>query len=317
MVALSVSLVLSCIFLFQLASSSVLTERQYEVEFTRFMVDYNREYATSQELFQRFEIFKANLDFILQHNQENRTYTVGMNQFGDLTRDEFRAIYLNDHVPKRRSKHVVSVTEADPPAEWDWVAKGKVLPIQNQGALGNALAYAVVDCVASSYAIFQNGALARLSPEEVADCVPNPSSFGMAFQWVEQNKGICSNYPSGTGQCQASKCTPQDPITGYVDLKPKDEDVLKSAVYLTVVGVLIEADQASFQFYTGGVYSDPSCGTNLDHAVSIVGYGTMGGIDYWKVRNSWGTGWGMAGYILMKRNIDLCGIDLMASYVTA
>ena len=50
------------------------------------------------------------------------------------------------------------------------------------------------------------------------------------------------------------------------------------------------------------------CTKNTNHAVVIVGYGTENGVDYWKVRNSWGTWWGEAGHFRIKRNSgNLCG----------
>lgn len=81
----------------------------------------------------------------------------------------------------------------------------------------------------------------------------------------------------------------------------------------------IDASQSSFQFYTSGIYSDPNCSTtNLDHSAAIVGYGTMGpGQDYYTVKNSWGTEWGMDGYFLIARNKNnMCGVASYASYPT-
>lgn len=82
------------------------------------------------------------------------------------------------------------------------------------------------------------------------------------------------------------------------------------------MSVAIEADQSSFQFYDSGVYSDPSCGKKLDHGVLVVGYGSELGKDYWKVKNSWGSTWGLQGYILMARHMDICGIAEAACYPT-
>lgn len=106
----------------------------------------------------------------------------------------------------------------------------------------------------------------------------------------------------------------------------KDEDALKAAVARQPVSVAIEADRSAFQLYKSGVFTSVSCGTQLDHGVLVVGYGTANGtdaggaagepLDYWKVKNSWGPSWGESGYIRIQRGGDLCGIAMQASYPT-
>merc|ERR1712151_498398 len=89
----------------------------------------------------------------------------------------------------------------------------------------------------------------------------------------------------------------------------------KAAVSKHPVSVAIEADKSAFQLYRSGVLDSSSCGTNLDHGVLVVGYGTDGK-DYWKVKNSWGGSWGEEGYIRMVRNKNQCGIAQQPSYPT-
>jgi len=96
-------------------------------------------------------------------------------------------------------------------------------------------------------------------------------------------------------------------------VKQGDESDLMSAVNIGPVSIAIEADQSGFQFYSGGVFSG-TCGKNLDHGVLLVGYGSDGGKDYWKVKNSWGSSWGEEGYINLVRGKDQCGLADSASY---
>merc|ERR1711907_67699 len=98
----------------------------------------------------------------------------------------------------------------------------------------------------------------------------------------------------------------------------KDETSLKAAVSKQPVSVAIEADKSAFQLYKGGVLDNSACGTQLDHGVLVVGYGTDGK-DYWKVKNSWGATWGEQGYIRLERGAKAseegeCGIKAQASY---
>jgi C1A family cysteine protease len=84
-----------------------------------------------------------------------------------------------------------------------------------------------------------------------------------------------------------------------------------SALAQQPVSVAIEADQKAFQLYKSGVFTE-ACGVKLDHGVLAVGYGSLNGVDYYKVKNSWGTSWGDAGYILLQRGVaqkeGQCGI---------
>merc|ERR1712080_749037 len=110
-------------------------------------------------------------------------------------------------------------------------------------------------------------------------------------------------------------------MTAYKTIPTGDENALQAAVAnVGPISVGIDASQESFQLYQKGVYYEPDCSSQfLDHGVLAVGYGTkkMHGKskDFWLVKNSWGTDWGMHGYIEMSRNVNnSCGIATQASY---
>lgn len=115
-------------------------------------------------------------------------------------------------------------------------------------------------------------------------------------------------YTGRDGSCKSNYDTaiPRGGVTGFVDIN-SENDLLDAVTHVGPVSVAIEADQQSFQGYSSGVLTG-NCGTNLDHGVLVVGFGTESGTDYWKVKNSWGTSWGMNGYVLIERGVDKCGI---------
>ena len=86
---------------------------------------------------------------------------------------------------------------------------------------------------------------------------------------------------------------------------------MKAALEKGPLAVAIEADKFVFQTYKSGVLSSSKCGTNLDHAVLAVGYGSEDGQDYWLVKNSWNTTWGDQGYIklAMDDSSGTCGVQ--------
>jgi len=146
---------------------------------------------------------------------------------------------------------------------------------------------------------------------------------GSSFRLFEA-QGSCTEasypYKATAGTCIESNCTvgvPKNTITGYHDVPVEDTKALMEAIAQQPVSVAIEADQTNFQLYQGGILTK-TCGSTLDHGVLAVGYGTENGVDYWKVKNSWGPSWGENGYIRIERSSQRgpgeCGIKEMASY---
>ena len=139
-----------------------------------------------------------------------------------------------------------------------------------------------------------------------------------------KNGGICSEseypYTASDGKCKASSCKDVATISGYTNVPTDSESAMMSAVVQQPVSIGVDASGLDWQFYMGGVVTS-SCGTQLDHGVLAVGFGSSGGQDFWKVKNSWGASWGMSGYILLGRGSAFapkgqCGMLSIPCYPT-
>lgn len=173
----------------------------------------------------------------------------------------------------------------------------------------------------------KTGKLVSLSESNLVDCSGAWGNGGCgggevndAFQYVIDNHGIDSEasyaYRAYEEQCQYQNDSVGATFRRFVNVKSGDENALKRAVAtIGPISVAIDATYPLFH-YAYGVFYDPNCSTEiLNHAVLVIGYGTLDGQDYWLVKNSWGKSYGFGGYVMMARNAgNLCGIASEASY---
>ena len=145
-----------------------------------------------------------------------------------------------------------------------------------------------------------------------------------AFDYIRQN-GLAteSDYPyEGQQETCKQDASPAVKITGYERVPSNDESELLKAVANQPVTVAIDAGGQDFRLYSHGVFKG-ECGNRLNHAVTVVGYGTSeDGNKYWLIKNSWGNSWGEEGYMKLAREVGntmggLCGIAMEATYPTA
>merc|ERR1711862_539147 len=188
----------------------------------------------------------------------------------------------------------------------DWTTKGAVTPVKNQGQCGSCWSFSTTGALEGAYEI-ASGNLVSLSEQQFVDCdkVDSGCSGGLmdnGFNFAKSN-ALCTEasypYKAKGGTCAASSCTvglAKGAVTGYKDVSADSESAMISAVTQQPVSIAIEADKSVFQLYKSGVLQS-TCGSQLDHGVLLVGYGTEDGKDYWKVKNSWGSSWGDAGYV--------------------
>jgi cathepsin L len=290
---------------------------------------HGKEYDTVEEHNYRLGVYKKNLEFIEDHNRQNLGFVVAMNHFGDLTSEEFAAFYLGTTKNVSMDTQYENAYEHNPMFELadsvDWRTKGAVTSIKNQGQCGSCWAFSTTGSTEGAWAI-KKGKLVSLSEQNLVDCSKQNSGcngglMDAAFKYIISNKGIDTEdsykYTARGGTCKFSPSNIGATLTSFKDVSKGSESGLASALQsVGPVSVAIDASRSSFQFYHSGVYYEKTCSSSqLDHGVLAVGYGTQSGSDYYIVKNSWGTSWGMSGYILMSRNKqNNCGIATAASY---
>nr|XP_046168864.1 procathepsin L-like [Oncorhynchus gorbuscha] len=233
---------------------------------------HSKQYSKVDEGFRRM-IWETNQRLIRQHNLEaeigKHTFTLGINQFGDM------------------------------------------------GSCGSCYAFAAVGALEGQL-FKQTGTLLPLSEQNLVDCSgdyhDNGCDGGLAmrcFSYVSDH-GIMSErkypYTAEVGPCEYQNATKEAWCKGFNRVPSLDEKVFRDTLYeVGPIAVSVNGTHPSFKFYKDGVLYEPDCSTRTNHAVLAVGYGSSY-LDYWIVKNSWGTGWGRNGYILMARGYNQCGI---------
>jgi C1A family cysteine protease len=313
-----------------------------EKEFSLFRARFNKVYASDEDFLARFEVFKSNVRSIIQHNSvPGQNFTLGINQFSDLTAEEFKALYINSGYKPLSSLSAgatvgsygcktYSSAATSAPASLDWRQKNAVTSVKDQGQCGSCWTFSSTGASEGAWAI-STGKLIDLSEQQLVDCATgvaygshgcNGGQMEGADKYLIAN-GQCSlaSYPYTATDDKCKTCSPVARFSSCSDVKPNDQISLKGAVAMQPVSVAIEADTRYFQSYTGGILDASTCGTTLDHGVLIVGYGTDNGKKYWNVKNSWSSTWGEQGYVRILRSdstndAGICGIAMDPSFIS-
>ena len=294
--------------------------------FNQHMTEQGLSFATIEEYHARRQIFAKKDRFINEHNAQNETFELGHNKFSTWTDAEYKAILGGRQGPQ---KNVVALSETNDDSV-DWRTKGAVNPVKDQARCGSCWAFSAIAALEGSHAI-NTGELVSMSEQQVVSCdtVSEGCNGGWqyaAFEYLEATADETeSDYPYSSGGGATGKCSPDTSkekyfVDNYTNVPANSVSQLKAAIAKQPVSVTIEADTLVFQLYRGGVLTSTACGTNLDHAVAAVGYGTDATAgDYYIVRNSWGGSWGEKGYIRIAA-VDgegICGIQMDSLYPEA
>ncbi|KAK7491586.1 hypothetical protein BaRGS_00017225 [Batillaria attramentaria] len=286
---------------------------------------YEETWANFKLTFGELKSNNNNVKRIEEHNHmffnSKTTYWMGINQFTDMTIDEYRMYN------KLKTHNNSSRVERSPgcPAQRGLEEQRLRDTGQEPGdSSGSCWAFSTTGSLEA--AVQGHETSCSLSEQQLVDCSSvndgcNGGEVDDAFAYIEECGGLAgeSDYPyeAQDDQCRFNHKQVKATMRGCRDVTKRSEtDLLRAVASQGPVSVAIDASHESFMSYAGGVYYEPYCSQDqLDHAVLVVGYGTRGGKRYWLVKNSWDTTWGEEGYILMAKDQEnMCGIASDASF---
>jgi C1A family cysteine protease len=299
-----------------------------KLAFSKWLIEHGVKFTTPQEFNYRFRVFAKTHAKIEAENNKKLSYTLGHNKFSVLTEEEFIAKYTGLKVPENYERNIVSFDNEGVNADVvDWRAQGAVNAVKDQGQCGSCWAFSAVASIEGAWKI-SGHALENLAEQQLVDCSTSFGNHGCnggwmdyGFKYVITSGGLerTADYPykAVDQACKFSASKVAGKITGFADVPKNDCKTLLTFAAQGPTSVAIAAN--AIMNYRSGVFSNASCGTGLNHGVTLVGYGhdDKENKDYYTVRNSWGSGWGEQGYIRMDRGVQtssgICGICMAAS----
>jgi C1A family cysteine protease len=296
-----------------------------ETEFSKWLENNQKTY-TGEEYQLRLAVFASNIELIQQLNENsNGGATYSLNQFADLTPQEFNSFYLGSVPPAipEDIPELVLGPEA-PPDTFDWVSKGKTTAVKNQGQCGSCWAFSATENIESVWMIAKDltpTTMKPLAPQQIVDCDKRDGGCNggwpyNAYTYVIQAGGqdTEASYPyhAKNQNCAFIAADVEAKITSYNSITGEANMIAATA---TVAPLSICVDASQWQFYKSGVMTAAQCGTSIDHCVQAVGYDITGSTPYWNVRNSWGASWGLQGYIRLQYGHNTCGLTSHATTV--
>jgi len=318
--------VLACYAAVSLAAVSETVARQQFATFTR---KFNKRYESLNESEKRFANFQASLERIAANNERSKGKpTYGITKFSDMTPEEFKSTVLMKNpitVDEERKPGVEvlkpKIAPEAVPSAFDWRPKGAVTPIKNQEQCGSCWAFSVTENIESVWILAGRGtnSSVNLSPQQIVDCDNNDGGCDggdppTAYEYVISAGGMDTEayypYTGEDGQCKfsASKVAAKISNWKYATEWYSETTLQQNLVSWAPLSICLDA--ANWQDYTSGVMTWEECAwvNQLDHCVQLVGYDTTQSTPYWIVRNSWGTDWGINGFIWLQMWEDTCGL---------
>jgi C1A family cysteine protease len=315
--------VLIAIALIALFAVAMAETEDVKKAFEAHKAKYNLNFEPSENS-KRLAAFEKSLGDIKRLNAQKNGATFGVGPLAHLTDDEFTAL-LGTKPPGHQGKTKRALLEEQDvetlPSSKDWRKASKITSVKNQGSCGSCWAFASAAAIESTWAI-RGHSLANASPQHLVDCATgsngcNGGTAMAAFDYVRKNGGIhsWSSYPykGYRGTCRKFTTSISAKITGSTLMPAKSYSTMMN--WVAYKGPIVVALDASYwRHYTGGVLASGSRDPmRVNHSVLVIGYGkTLSGVPYWIVKNSWGTGWGISGYIKVRRSSTTNYMALMS-----
>lgn len=335
-------------------ANELLSDAEVHTAWDAWKRRFNKMYKSDGEAKQGQQNFKASMQRILDHNSLDSSWTKGLNQFSDLTNEDFmqnklmvRQVCSATHNALGSRPQMSAATMAALPTNFDWrEVPGVISEVKNQGHCGSCWTFSSTGCLEAHVALkYGSWHRSLLSEQQLLECAQKFNNQGCAgglpshaFQYIQHAGGLDTelNYPytatdDETCKFNASERSPPTPFLprsagigaqvpgGSVNLTVGDEDALK--YHLATTGPVSIAYQVAddFRDYQGGVYTSTRCkngAMDVNHAVVAVGYGTDpdSGLDYWLVKNSWDYTFGLEGYFKIEAYKNMCGVADCMSY---
>ena len=306
-----------------LFAAGVSAISELEMKYVQYLADFGKTLSTHTEFNLRMDHFARSIKEIEEHNATDSTFKKGLTHLSDWSENEYRQLLGLRREPHPVGTQYISYPEVENYNSIDWIAKGAVTAVKDQGQCGSCWSFSATGTMEGEHFV-RTGKLLSFSEQQLVSC--STANYGCnggwqykAFKYYESHDAITeANYPytSGRGQvasCQySSKTKTSVEASNYGFVTADSISDMYSALTKQPLAVSVEADRSAWQNYSSGVLSGTACGTNLDHAVLVVGYGTENGVNYWHVKNSWGTSWGERGYIKLAvvSGKGTCGVQM-------
>ena len=299
--------------------------------YLKYVAEWGKSHLDMHDFNARLQNFVAT-HLAIEEINATESHVAGHNQFSDWHHVEYKKMlgYVNNEAAVKN----IQIFEETNASSVNWVEAGAVTGVKNQGSCGSCWSFSTTGAMEGAHYV-ATGELLSFSEQQLVDCATgrylnmgcNGGNPLWAYRYLKSHFAeLESEYPYTSGNGDDSTDCLYDShsktaveVQASASVTSEDRDQMKAALAQQPLAVLVEADKMAFQTYRSGVLTSDACGTQLDHAVLAVGYGTEDGQDYWLVKNSWDTTWGDNGYIKLGMNdtTGTCGVQMGPSFPTA